>query len=196
MPRAVRVCGAAVGSIDTPPAVDSGDCRFREAEIEQLRARFGQHDVRRFEIAMYDPRTMRGRQRVGNLDRDRQRLRARQAGTLGFGSRHAIRERLAFEELHDEKRRARVLADVVERADVRMRELRDDSRLAVEALAKLRVIGDRTWQDLDRHRAIEARVAGFVDLAHAARAKRAEDFIRTEPGAGRECQSCLLGWVL
>ena len=36
-----------------------------------------------------------------------------------------------------------VLADVVQRADVRMRELRDRARFAVEALAELRIAGER-----------------------------------------------------
>ena len=36
-----------------------------------------------------------------------------------------------------------LLADVVQRADVRMRELRDRARLAIEALAELRVGGER-----------------------------------------------------
>ena len=51
-------------------------------------------------------------------------------------------------------------------------------------------------QDLDRDRAIEARVAGLVDLAHATGAKRAEDFVWAETGAGGKCHArALLGWL-
>ncbi len=41
-------------------------------------------------------------------------------------------------------------------------------------------------QHLDGDRAIEAGVAGFVHLAHAAFANSGEDFIRAEPNAGGE----------
>ena len=53
-----------------------------------------------------------------------------------------------------------------------------------------------TRQDLDRDGAIEPRVAGFVDLAHAASAKRAEDFVWAESGAGGKGHATLLGWTL
>ena len=36
-------------------------------------------------------------------------------------------------------------------------------------------------QDLDRDLAAEARVAGAIDLAHAARAERGEDLVGAEP---------------
>ena len=73
-----------------------------------------------------------------------------------------------------------VLADVVERADVGMIELRNHARLAVEALAKLSICGELGRERLDRDDAVESRVAGFVDLAHAARARGCDDFIRPE----------------
>ena len=38
-------------------------------------------------------------------------------------------------------------------------------------------------QDLDRDDAIEPRVAGLVDLAHAAGAEGGEDFVRAEADA-------------
>ena len=56
--------------------------------------------------------------------------------------RQPVRERLAFEILHDEVRGAVLLAHVVQRADVRMIELRDRARLAVEPLAELRIGGE------------------------------------------------------
>ena len=49
-----------------------------------------------------------------------------------------VRQRLAFEILHDEERGAVLLAHVVQRADVRMIELRDRAGFAIEALAELR----------------------------------------------------------
>ena len=61
--------------------------------------------------------------------------------------------------LHDQERRARVLADVVQRADVGMGELRDGARFAVEALAELRVRGQRVGQHLDRDGSRPSRVS-------------------------------------
>ena len=84
----------------------------------------------------------------------------------------AMGERLAVNQFQDEERGALVLADVVERADVRMRELRDRARFTVEALTELRIGGERVVEDLDSDGAIEAGVACLVDLAHAARAQQ------------------------
>ncbi len=79
-----------------------------------------------------------------------------------------------------------LLADVVERADVRMVELRDRAGFAVEPLAELRISGEGFGQDLDGDDAIEARVAGLVDLAHAAGAEGGEDLVRAEARARRD----------
>src|SRR5262249_2178441 len=68
--------------------------------------------------------------------------------------------RRAFDILHDEI----VLADIMQRADVRMIQARDGLRLALEALAE--------WpcDDLDRDGSVEPRIGGPVDSAHAASA--------------------------
>ena len=50
-----------------------------------------------------------------------------------------ILQRLALEQLHHHELLAVVLADVVERADVRMVQDRDDARFALEALDRLGV---------------------------------------------------------
>jgi hypothetical protein len=117
----------------------------------------------------------RGAVERSTLYRDRQCLCGRQR-TL----RQPVRQRLAVEQLHDEERRAVVLADVVQRTDVRVGQLRDRARFAIEARAELRVRGQRGRQDLDGDGPVEPRVAGLVDFAHAARANGAEDFVRTE----------------
>ena len=54
-----------------------------------------------------------------------------------------VGKRLAIEILHDEKRRAVLLADVVEGADVRVRQLRDRARLAIETFAEARIGRER-----------------------------------------------------
>src|SRR5437868_1178716 len=77
-------------------------------------------------------------------------------------------QRFAFEILHHEEIDALVVSHVIQDADVRMRQLRDGAGLTVEALLKLRVGSECVRKDLDRDRAIEASVAGAVDLSHAA----------------------------
>ena len=95
-------------------------------------------------------------------------------------------QRLALEKLHDEIGMALVLADVVQRTDVRMFEPRDVPRLALEPLAPLRIGGEARRQHLDGHRAVEPRVLRLEHLAHPALADEGDDFIRAEPRAGRE----------
>ena len=65
-----------------------------------------------------------------------------------------------------------------------MRELRDHERFALEALGKIRISGQKREQDLDRDRAVEPRVTGLVNLAHATRAEHGNDFVDAETGAG------------
>lgn len=62
---------------------------------------------------MDDAAAVRGRERVGDLRRDRQRVRQRQRS-----GGDAIGERLPVEKLHDDVVRPRIGADVVQRADV------------------------------------------------------------------------------
>ncbi len=84
---------------------------------------------------MDDARLMGLVQRIGDLDRDR----AAPAPAAADLSSSRRRERLALEVLHDEIGDAVLLADVVQRADVRVIELRDRPRLAVEPVTKLRI---------------------------------------------------------
>src|SRR5436309_200769 len=77
-------------------------------------------------------------------------------------------------------------ADVVQRADVRVGQLRDGARFPVEPLAELRVRGQRAWQNLDGDDPVEPRVAGAIDLAHPAGTKRSQDLVGTELRSSRE----------
>jgi hypothetical protein len=95
-------------------------------------------------------------------------------------------QRLALEVLHDEIRRAVLFADVVQRADVRVLELRDRARFTIEPLSELRIASKRGWKDFDGDDAIETRVAGLVDLTHAAGADGGLNLVRAEPHAGRK----------
>ena len=121
---------------------------------------------------MHHSLSMRAVQRLGDLSAVAQNLVDRQrtaAQTIG--------QRLAIEQLHDQI----VLADVIERADVRMIELRDRLRFALESQLEVRAVGQLRRQNLDCHLTIEPCVASAVHVAHPARADRREDLVRPEP---------------
>ena len=124
---------------------------------------------------------MRLVERISDLDGNRQRVVEGERPFL-----ESRRERFAIEVRHDQIVRAIDDPDVVDTADVRMVKRGDSARLALETCPQVRIACERTAQNLDRNRAIESRVAGFVDLAHPAITQRGDDFIGTEPGAGRE----------
>ncbi len=101
---------------------------------------------------------------------------------------HAVRERLPFQQLHHQIRGAVIVTDIVKRADVGMIELRDGLRLALEALAELRIGREVGRKDLDGHLAVEAPIARPVDLPHPARPERSNDVVRPEPRARLDLQ--------
>jgi hypothetical protein len=103
--------------------------RFRNAKIEQLRACLRQHHVRRFQIAMHDPVTMGMRERGRDVDSDQERLIQRHWWSM----LEAGGQTLPFDVLHHQEIGVTLAADVVQGADVRMRELRDQPRFALEA---------------------------------------------------------------
>ena len=121
---------------------------------------------------------MRFVQGIGDLNTGLNRLADRQrpaAQTIG--------ERLTVEQLHHQK----VVADVEERADVRMGELRDRFRLPLEADLELHVAGEFGRKNLDRHRPIQPRVPRPVHLPHPARPDRRDDLVRPKARAGSHC---------
>jgi hypothetical protein len=114
------------------------------------------------------------------------------AKTQGEGHR----ERAVFESagesgagdmLHHQEDGRAVLADVVECADVRMRDARDRPRFLPEALDPAARRGhELARQDLDGDDSIQSRIAGPVDFAHPPRAERGQDLEGAEAGAGIE----------
>jgi hypothetical protein len=72
--------------------------------------------------------------------------------------------------LHHEIIGALLMADIVEHAYVWMVEPGDCLRLALEPRFHFRVVGEMRRQNFDRDRAVQARIAGFVDLTLATRA--------------------------
>jgi hypothetical protein len=90
------------------------------------------------------------------------------------------------DELEHEKAEA---VDVIERVDggnARMVERRYCLRFALEARDTIGVGGVLDREDLDRDLAIQLRVTGSIDLAHAAGTKQPDDLMSAELRAGSE----------
>ncbi len=122
--RQARETGGPGGSVAEP--------QFGEAEVQELDARLGQHDVGGLQVSVNDSLPMRLVEGIGDLGGKAQKL-------LGWdpAAREAVGKRFSFEKLHDEEGRAVLLAHVEEPADVGMGELRDRLGFALEALTKL-----------------------------------------------------------
>jgi len=92
-----------------------GTERFREAEIEDFDMAVGSdRDVRRFEITMNDPALVRRFECTGDLNRERHGVAD---GETSRRSRDEFRERLAFDQLEDERTNAIRLFEPVDAAN-------------------------------------------------------------------------------
>jgi hypothetical protein len=146
--------------------------------------------VGRFDIAVNDASGMRGVKRVGDFDGDiEQRAQGHRSPV------DAMLERLALEQLHDDEVLVLVLADVVDRADVRMIQSRGRLRLALKALDGHGIARQIGGEELQCHRSAKTRILGAVHDTHAAAAKVLDHLVVTDgPGdqvhdAGFYCSS-------
>ena len=111
------------------------------------------------------------------------------------GAQHAIRERGSLDPFHHERADAVRVFEAVDVGDVRMIERRQQLRLAAEPHQPIRIVRDGWQQDLDRDITIQLRIVGPIHLAHPARSKGREDFVRTETGAGSQGQPYRLSFT-
>ena len=108
----------------------------------------------------------------------------------------ALRQRLAFDELHHQVGQLALPADVIERADVGVIELGNGVRFVIEAVAEPGIGREHRRHDFDRDNPIEARVLGPIDFAHAALADERQDFVRAKPVAGGQGHCWGLGGII
>ena len=105
-----------------------------------------------------------------------------------FLSAQPVAQRAAGQVLHRQEDLALVDADVVDRDDVRVRQLRD--RLGLAHQARLAARRDRPAlvraQQLERDLAIELRIVGGVDDAHRAGAEALEHEVAADGRAAGE----------
>ena len=100
--------------------------------------------------------------------------------------REKVREGLSFEQFHDEEVGAVFRADVVECADVRMRQLRDRFGFTFQPRFEIRVVRQVRGENLDRDLSPQSGVLRPVDLAHPSGPDGTDDFVGTEASAGFE----------
>ena len=153
-----------------PASVISECAGAGDPEVGDLRLALVVDDhVLRLDVAVDDPAPVRVAERLqdllGEVDRDVRRQRAALA--------HELLQRAPVDQLHRDVGRPVPLGAVEDADDVRVREPRRGLRLAPEALAELRVLGEAPAQQLQRHAAAEHLVLGAPDLGHAARARAA-----------------------
>src|SRR5262249_15383569 len=94
-----------------------------------------------------------------------------------------LAQRFSLEQLHDRISMAFVRTDVENRQDVRMRQRRDRLGFPFEPREAIGIVGERRWEDLDRDKSIETRIARFVVFAHPTSAEGRDNLVRAEAGS-------------
>ena len=137
------------------PDERSGDpASERDPEVRQVGvALLVEQDVPGLHVPVHDALTMRRRERGGHLVQDRRRSLAARAAPP-----EQVLDAAASEEPHDEIGGIRLSPVVVERNDVRVLELGDDLRLALEAADEVRMVRELGRDRLDRDLAADLRL--------------------------------------
>ena len=130
---------------------------------------------------MDDAELVRCLERLGELPRDVERI-----GNGDRSLRDPLLERGPFDELHDDRADVAAMFESVDVRDQGMIQGGEHARFALEPRQPVRIVNDRIGKDLDRDLALEARITGAIDLAHATRAECADDFIGAETSTGGE----------
>jgi hypothetical protein len=147
--------------------------RAGQAEVGNFgRAVLGQQDVVGRQVAVHDAPQM------GRVDRASQRLH--QLGRLARRLRlacDALRQAASLDQLERQKRLPVHLADVIQRHDVRMRQLGDDLGFVAKAGQLFRRRVFVVPQRLDGHQPIERSLPRPIDHAHASQSENAQRLV-------------------
>ena len=148
-----------------------------EAEVENLDDSIPrQEDVFGLEVAMHHSPLVRRGEPLRDLKRVLERFAHRKVGGV-----QPLPQRLALQQLHHRIRDSPLLANVVNREDVRVRQGRDRLRFPFESGKRIGVLRQPVGKDFDRDVAGEARVPSAVHLSHSSGAQGREDFVWSEP---------------
>ncbi len=153
----------------------------------------GQDQVARFDVAVDDSHPVGVVEGDGDIGDDAGRFGRPEAVSGG----QDLLEVPSFDVLHrDEEHPGRaVLTDIVDGDDAGVVEAACGLRLPEESFAEL--VGDLGVdiepQGLERHHAVDERVAGEIDDAHGAPAERLDDLVATDVGDGHPVHSTVVG---
>ena len=165
--------------------VRSGLDRLGEAEVQHLHAAVRRHlDVGGLQIAVDDALVVRGLQRLGDLERKRQRF-----GDGQRASEQTVGERLALHQLQHQHARVLPRLHAVDGGDVGVVQRGENLRLALQPGQPLRVLGEIAGQCLDGDVAVERGIAGAPHFAHPAPAQQRHDLVVPDPRAGLEARA-------
>ena len=124
---------------------------------------------------------MGGGQSLGDLPADPEDLGHGQRASGGpMGS-----ERLPLEQLHHDVGQSFVLADRMDREEMRVLDRRGGPALPEKPTPGIRIAGPVAGQHLDRHPPVEPVIVSQVDPAHRAGADQAQDSVAADHGRQR-----------
>src|ERR1043165_6461104 len=153
-----------------------------EAEVEDLHAAVGRdEEVLRLEVAMDEPLFVRDGERPGDLDGVVDGLRQRERRRIVVAE--GLAQRLAFEQLHDDVRRALERADVVDRDEAGMAERARGARLLLESPHAVVARRISFGEDFDRDVTPDPLIAGTPHFPHSTCADVCKNLVRTDRGA-------------
>ena len=154
-----------------------------QPEVQQLGPPLRRdEDVLRLEVAMDDAPGVGGGQPRSDLLREFQALTRRQPPRP-----QPCPQVPSLQQLVDRVGTAGMGADVVEDQDVRVAQPGHCAGFDLESAEPSGIGGHGRGKELDRHRPIEAEVAGAVDVAHPAGAEQRLDPVVADDLAGGEC---------
>ena len=162
-------------SVRVAVASTSGLARnhLRQPEVQNLRVpALGHENVGGLDVPVNDALGVRRVKRIRRLHAQRQQGIQLHGPVLD----HML-ESFAVQEFHGDERKAVLLANVVDRADVGVVECGRGLGFALETAERLRVAGHFIGKELQGHEATQPCVLGFVDHTHAAAAQPLKDAV-------------------
>ena len=117
----------------------------------------GDEDVRRFYVAVNDSLCVRGIERIRNFNGQRE-----QEPNLEWTVSDPVLERVPVQELHGDEGLGVMGSDFVDGADVRVIQGRRCLSLPLETAQSLGIPGNLVRQKLQRHKAVQTEIFGFV----------------------------------
>ena len=158
----------------SPVAVVVGETRQAEVGDANLPAAV-EHHVGRLQVAMEDAAIVRRGKAGADLSNDLDGLVRRQPADAAQQRRKVF----AVHVLHRHERTAVPLADVMNPADIGMRDLAGGARLVAQARRQGGLVAA---QELQRDGLAEREIVGAIDLAHAAATEQADDAVARRRG--------------